>query len=189
MISSLAADAVPATPQYGALTPLSIHDVTIGPSGFWGARQQLNATAIIGHCEYWMEKVGWLGNFDAAARGALPHERRGREFTDADVYKLVEAMCWEHGRTGDATLDESIRSIVARIGAAQEADGYLNTNFGRPGQGGRYSDMEWGHELYNYGHLLQAAVARARTSGRDELFDIARRVADHVCAEFGPGRT
>lgn len=186
---TLADQAVPAAPLAPLLTPLTLDATTIAPEGFWGSRQQLNADAIIGHCEYWMEKVGWIANFDAAAEGRLPQDRQGREFSDADVYKLVEAMSWEHGRTGDPALEASIRSIVARIGAAQEADGYLNTHFGRPGQAARYTDLEWGHELYNFGHLLQAAVARARTSGRDELFDIALRVADHVCAQFGPDGT
>ena len=45
----------------------------------------------------------------------------------------------------------------------RSADGYLNTQFGRPGQRPRWSDLEWGHELYCFGHLFQAAVARART--------------------------
>ncbi|WP_434058807.1 beta-L-arabinofuranosidase domain-containing protein, partial [Escherichia coli] len=45
--------------------------------------------------------------------------------------------------------------------------------------------MEWGHELYNYGHLLQAAVARLRTHGHDQMVEVARRVADHICVAFG----
>ena len=77
--------------------------------------------------------------------------------------------------------------LTSAIAPAQEADGYLNTVFGRDGQRPRYSDLEWGHELYNDGHLLQAAVARARTTGPDELVATARRVADHVCDTFGPG--
>ena len=186
MTDTLAAQALPAAPTTGLLTPLPVGDVALEAHGFWGARQQLNATAIIRHCQYWMEKVGWIGNFDAAAEGRLPADRQGREFTDADVYKLIEAMSWEQGRSGDPELEASIVGLVARIAAAQEPDGYLNTQFGRQGQQPRYSDMEWGHELYNYGHLLQAAVARVRTSGRDQLFAVAQRVANHVCAEFGP---
>ena len=50
----------------------------------------------------------------------------------------------------------------------------------------RYTDLEWGHELYCYGHLIQAAVARLRTRGEDRLVEIARRAADHVCDAFGP---
>ena len=71
-------------------------------------------------------------------------------------------------------------------GDAQEADGYLNTRFGHRGPERRYTDLEWGHELYCYGHLIQAAVARLRTRGEDRLVEIARRAADHVCDAFGP---
>ena len=180
------ATAFPVAPSRGALRPLALSEVRI-ESGFWADMQGLNASAIIDHCEAWMEKVGWIGNFDAAVQGRLPADRRGREFSDSDVYKLLEAMAWEVGRTQDEQLDARLRALVARVAAAQETDGYLNTRFGRPGQGPRYSDLQWGHELYCYGHLLQAAVARGRTAGDDTLVTIARRAADHLCAVFGVG--
>src|SRR4029077_10853012 len=90
-------------------------------------------------------------------------------------------------RTGNREMDARLRALVERIAPVQEPDGYLNTHFGRPGQGGRYTDLRWGHELYCYGHLLQAAVARGRTTGNDRLVEIARRAADHVCDVFGDG--
>jgi uncharacterized protein len=173
-------------PGRGALTPVGGGGARIS-GGFWAELQGRNATAILRHCEDWMERLGWIGNFDAAVAGRLPAERAGREFSDSDVYKLVEAMAWEIGRTGDADLEARYAAIVARIVRAQEPDGYLNTNFGRPGQAPRYSDLEWGHELYCYGHLFQAAVARSRTHGEDDLVRAARRAADHVCDVFGPG--
>ena len=134
-----------------------------------------------------MERLGWIGNFDAALEGRLPGARRGREFSDSDVYKLLEAMAWEIGRTGDTGLEARYSAIVERIAPVQEPDGYLNTMFGRPGQGARYTDLEWGHELYCYGHLLQAAVARGRTAGDDLLVQVARRAADHLCDVFADG--
>lgn len=176
----------PVAPSTGALTPVGLTDVTI-TGGFWARMQELNATAIIDHAEHWMEKVGWIGNFDAAVEGRLPQDRRGREFSDSDVYKLMEAMAWEIGRTGDVDLEHRFNDLVARIQPVQEPDGYLNTMFGRPGQQPRYSDFEWGHELYCFGHLIQAGVARARTHGHDAFVDIALRAADHVCDVFGPG--
>ncbi|MGM7697080.1 glycoside hydrolase family 127 protein [Microbacterium sp. A84] len=181
-----AAAALPVAPSHGALRPLALSQVRID-SGFWADRQELNASAIIEHCENWMEKVGWIGNFDAAVEGRLPADRRGREFSDSDVYKLIEAMAWEFGRTQNDRLDARLRALVARIEPAQESDGYLNTRFGRVGQEPRYSDLQWGHELYCYGHLLQAAVARGRTVGEDALVQIARRAADHLCEVFGVG--
>ncbi|GIE54518.1 hypothetical protein Ani05nite_80520 [Amorphoplanes nipponensis] len=176
----------PAAPGSGRLRPLGLREVTLR-AGFWGRRQEINRSASLAHIEHWLEREGWLGNFDAAVAGRLPGARRGREFADTEVYKLLEAMAWEHGRTGDAGLDARFRAIVARVAAAQEPDGYLNTNFGRPGQAARYSDLEWGHELYSFGHLIQAGVARARAFGPDPLVEVAVRAADHVCEVFGPG--
>ncbi|MCL2594153.1 MAG: glycoside hydrolase family 127 protein [Promicromonosporaceae bacterium] len=176
---------LPFAPSAAKWRPLGINEVTI-EGGFWGERQGLNASALIDHVEHWLEKLGWTGNFDAAVQGRLPADRAGREFSDSEVYKLLEGMAWELGRSDDAELQARYDALVARVAAAQEPDGYLNTMFGRPGQGERYSDMEWGHELYCFGHLIQAGVARARTVGLDDtLVRVVIRAADHVCAEFG----
>ncbi|ROP43173.1 glycoside hydrolase family 127 protein [Pseudokineococcus lusitanus] len=177
----------PVLPSTGALRPLGLDEVRV-TGGRWARRQDVNARATLAHVEHWLEREGWLGNFDAAVEGRLPHDRRGREFSDSEVYKLLEALSWEHGRTGDAWADARVRAITARVAAAQEPDGYLGTMFGRPGQAPRWSALEWGHELYCLGHLVQAAVARARTVGTDDdLVRVAVRAADHLCDVFGPG--
>ena len=169
------------------LRPISMDDIHIDPSSYWGHWQSVNAETMIDHCASWMERVGWVGNLEAAALGTLPESRRGREFTDSDVYKLIEAMSWEQGRLPTAKREQEIQRLIGIVANAQEPDGYINTGFGREGQAPRYSDFEWGHELYCYGHLLQAAVARMRTHGSDQFEDVARRVADHVCEMFGEG--
>ncbi len=178
----------PVVPSRGRLRPLALDEVTIS-GGFWAQRQHINAAATLDHIEHWLEREGWIANFDLAAAGELPAGRRGREFSDSEVYKYLEAVAWEIGRTGDPALEDRLRKVVARVAAAQEPDGYLNTVFGRPGQGERWSDLEWGHELYCIGHLLQAAVARARTrpGADDGLVEVARGAADLVCTVFGPG--
>ena len=174
----------PVAPSRALWHPLGLDEVTI-TGGFWGDLQRLNATTMIDHVEGWLERLGWIGNFDAAVEGRLPLDRKGREFSDSETYKLLEAMAWEVGRTGDADLDRRLRALTARVAAAQEPDGYISTMFGRPGQRPRWSDLEWGHELYCIGHLVQAGVARARTHGDDELVRVAMRAADLVCREFG----
>lgn len=148
-------------------------------------RQSLNHEVTLPHVQEWLERMEWTTNFDHAVAGELPQKRRGREFSDSEVYKLLEGMSWEVARTGDEELEHSLRHLTARVAAAQEPDGYLNTMFGRPGQAPKYSDLEWGHELYCYGHLIQAGVARARTHGEDQLVRVALAAADHVCREFG----
>ncbi|MFT4108226.1 glycoside hydrolase family 127 protein [Propionicimonas sp.] len=180
--------AAPVQPRTGRLHPLGIDEVRI-TGGFWAERQRTNASATLPHIFAWLEREGWLGNFDLAARGGLPQGRRGREFSDSEVYKYLEAVSWQLGNGQDAALEARFRATVARVAAAQEPDGYLNTNFGRPGQGARWSDLAMGHELYCLGHLFQAAVARGRTApGADDgLLGIAVRAADLVCGVFGEG--
>ncbi|RYV49943.1 glycoside hydrolase family 127 protein [Pengzhenrongella frigida] len=178
-------DGRPVAPSQGTRRGLGIGEITV-TGGFWAGRQDINSTSTLQHCGAWMDRLGWLANFDRVADGTTGPGRPGWQFSDSEVYKLMEALAWDFGRTQDPRTDQVLRDLTARIAGAQDDDGYLNTFFGHVGQKGRYSDLEMGHELYCVGHLLQAAVARLRTSGADPLVDIARRAADHVCREFGP---
>ena len=175
----------PVVPSTGALRPLPLGDLRL-TGGYWADWQQRNADTVIRHCETWMERIGWTGNFDAAASGE-PFDHAGIEFVDSEVYKLLEAMAWQLGVQHDDDLAERYDRLVERVAGAQDADGYLHTSFGRPWQRPRWSDLEWGHELYSMGHLLQAAVARLRTAGGGRLVDVAVRVADHLVDVFGTG--
>lgn len=176
----------PVVPNQSSLRPLGLDEVRI-TGGFWGTRQRVNAEHTLAHIHDRLESEGWLANFDLASTGTLPAGRRGREFSDSEVYKYLEALAWEIGRSGSAELEERLRSTVGRVARAQAADGYLNTRFGRDGQPPRWSDLEWGHELYCLGHLFQAAVARERTrpGADDGLLTVATAAADLVCEVFG----
>jgi uncharacterized protein len=176
--------ATPAAPSRGRLRPLGLADVRI-TGGFWADRQRVNATATLEHCVGWMDRLGWTGNFEAVVQGRIGEGRNGREFSDSEVYKLSEALSWERARAGGTDTSETLDRLTGLVARAQHPDGYLSTAFGNPGQPARYTDLEWGHELYCYGHLIQAAVARARAEGDNELTAVGRRVADHVCATFG----
>jgi uncharacterized protein len=175
--------AVTVAPGRGALMPLGIDAVRI-TGGFWAQRQEVNATATLKHCLGWMDRLGWIANFDRTAAGE-GGERAGREFSDSEIYKLLEALAWESARSGDTWAESTFSGLARRVIAAQQPDGYLHTKFGGPGQASRYSDLEWGHELYCAGFLLQAAVARARTAGPDDFVAGAMRLADHICEVFG----
>jgi uncharacterized protein len=173
-------------PSSSVLRPLGPGDVILA-DGFWGSRQEVNHLATIPHSLSWMERLGWIANFTVANEGRTPLDRRGRGFTDANVYNLLEALTWETDRSRDESLQAVLDRITSVVGFAQEPDGYLNTRYGHQGAAIRYSDLEWGHELFCYGHLIQAGVADLRTGRSGELSQIARRAADHVCETFGPG--
>jgi DUF1680 family protein len=152
--------------------------------GFWGQRQDVNANATLMHCLDSMVRTGWIENFHVTAAGVNREQRPGREFSDSEIYKLTEAMAWEVGRSQSAFTAAELTKLADTIASAQAADGYLNTAFGQTGLPPRYSDLEWGHELYCHGHLIQAGVADARTGADSGLFEIATRAADHVCRTF-----
>ncbi|MEV6305728.1 beta-L-arabinofuranosidase domain-containing protein [Actinoplanes sp. NPDC051861] len=170
----------PVRPRRSRLRPVGPDRVRI-TGGFWAELQERNRDAILPHIAEWLDRTGWLANF---ANG--PAERRGREFSDSEIYKFLEALAWELGREENPKLQEIYDKSVKAVAAAQKTDGYLSTRFGREGQEPRWSDLEWGHELYCIGHLIQAAVARARTGHPgDLLVQVAQKAADLVCDTFG----
>ena len=179
-------EAAPTIPATSVLRAVGVDRIVLDPDGFWGARVRRNTDATLGHCLGWLERAGWLGNLDLVASGDTLAARRGREFSDSEIYKLLEAYCWEAAARPDPALEAVIAALTERIAAAQDDDGYLSTAFGHVGRPARWSDLEWGHELYCIGHLLQAAVARLRSRGEDRLVGVARRAADLVCDVFGP---
>jgi hypothetical protein len=177
---------LPVAPSTTRLRPLGLTEVRI-TGGFWGQRQDVNANATLTHCLDSMVRTGWIENFHVTAAGLNREQRPGREFSDSEIYKLTEAMAWEVGRSQSAFTAAELTKLADTIASAQAADGYLNTAFGQTGLPPRYSDLEWGHELYCHGHLIQAGVADARTGADSGLFEIATRAADHVCRTFGAG--
>lgn len=178
--------AAPVLPRSRSVfTPIPVTGVAI-TGGFWAAKQTLNRDAIIPHCDHSLERVGWVENFRAAVRGTLETERVGRLFTDSEIYKTMEAMAWENAREDSSHFRARLEELAGLLEKTQQEDGYLNTFYGYPGGPERYSDMDLGHELYCYGHLLQAAVAGMRAGGPETLQSVALRVADHICDTFGP---
>lgn len=170
----------------GRLRPLPFDAVTLttgGPLGTWQAR---NRTATLPHVLERLETSGVLDNLRIAA-GLQGGTHRGFNFADTDLHKTLEALAWEAGRVPDDQPWEAfVTDAVALLAQAQRPDGYLDSHVQLTAPGEAFADLRWGHELYVLGHLLQAAVARARTTGRTDLLDVAVRFAALVDDRFGP---
>ncbi|SOD66831.1 hypothetical protein SAMN06297387_12741 [Streptomyces zhaozhouensis] len=155
--------------------------------------QRRNATATLPHALAEITAAGNLDNFRRVADGDRSPggegAYRGRyPFLDTDVYKTLEGLVYElaRGSTGPEAR-EFWEESVALIEAAQAPDGYLGTYHQSPDTPkSPWEDLAWGHELYNLGHLTQAAVAAARQLGDRRLLDAARRFADLAVARYGP---
>lgn len=126
-----------------------------------------------------------IDNFRVAA-GELEAPHRGVVFGDTDAYKWLEAVafCAGNGETEYLSQADDLIDLLAR---AQQPDGYLNTYFTVCHPELRWKNLTEGHELYSAGHLIEAAVAYYRTTGKRKLLDIAIRFADLIYRTFGEG--
>ena len=160
--------------------------------GFWRARLEVNRTASIPHIHRQNETTGRVANFERAA-GLKPGKYDGRRFNDTDIYKWIEAASYSLKRTPDAALSAQIDRLADLIAKSQEPDGYLmparsiDPANPAPGMGPeRWVHLNGSHELYNFGHLYEAAVAHFDATGKRTLLDVALKNANLVAATFGP---
>lgn len=167
------------------LRPIDGRGVAIR-DGLLADRQRVNREVTLLRGAEELERAGTLDNFRIAA-GRARGERRGMVFSDSDVYKWVEALAWEIGREPSAELERLAVETVELVAAAQQPDGYLNTWAQIVDPAWRWSDLATGHELYCAGHLFQAGVALARTTGDASLLAVARRFADLIDDVFRGG--
>ncbi len=168
-----------------AVQPVPIEAVRI-ESGFWrGWLDRLyDVTLPTQHAQ--CEATGRLDNIRRVS-GRVDAPFRGRYYDESDVYKWLEAASWALVGREDRRLRALVDALVDDIAAAQQPDGYLHTYFALERADQRYTDLINKHELYCAGHLIQAGIAHRRATGTDALLDVAVRLADHICAEFGPG--
>lgn len=168
-----------------AVTPLGGRTVRI-IGGLPGAWQRRNREATIPHV---IGQLHEAGNAENLSRLLVenPAPYRGRyPFLDTDLYKTLEGLAYELAAGEDEAIRGFYEDVIALLTAVQADDGYLNSRFQDPGSGKKpWSDLAWGHELYNLGHLIQAAVAARRQLADDRLLTIATRFADLVLARFG----
>ena len=174
-------------------TPVPMTSVTFADA-FWAPRLETVRTVTIGAAFRQSEATGRIRNFEIAAREATGEFCSRYAFDDSDVYKLIEGASYALQVKPDAALDGYLDTLIGRIARAQEPDGYLYTartiDPSKPmAMAGkeRWSNLEHSHELYNLGHLYEAAVAHYQATGKQTLLAVAARSADLVAKTFGPG--
>lgn len=180
--------AAPALPvaDVAAHQPLDLRSVRLS-TGTLADWQTLNAAATIPHCIENLETSGVIDNLRRVV-GESGAEYRGFVFADSDLYKVVEAVAWEIARTGTTEHDAWLDSVIGLVARVQEPSGYVMSWIQGVHPEKKFAELEWTHEMYVLGHMVQAAVALDRATGRHDLLDIARAFVDLVDRRFGPGR-
>ncbi len=197
----------PALLSAAALTAAA-HDYPIQPvpftavhfhDRFWSPKLDTNRTVTIPAAFSQCEKSGRMDNF-ARAAAVLRGEKISNlnspsfPFDDTDPYKVLEGASFALSVQPDAAMDAYLDKLIALIASAQEPDGYLYTtrtiNPQHPhqwsGTNRWVNDPGLSHELYDAGHLFEAACAHYQATGKTNLLNVARREADLLVKTFGP---
>ncbi len=181
------------------IAPEPFTDVSIENNSFWGQRLEASRNVTVPLAFSKCESEGRYRNFETAAHHLQGFDTSGVRvggypFDDTDVYKTIEGASYLLQTYPDKGLEAYIDSVLEIVANAQEEDGYLYTartmNPQHPHEwagAGRWDNEEdLSHELYNLGHMVEAAIAHYQATGKRSFLDIALRYADCVCREIGP---
>jgi DUF1680 family protein len=101
---------------------------------------------------------------------------------------VLEGAAYSLADHPDPALEKTVDEVIAKIAAAQQPNGYLNTYFTLAEPDKKWTNLAVMHELYCAGHLMEGAVAHFRATGKKTFLDVAVKLADHIDATFGPGK-
>lgn len=189
---------------YGGIATAQVKDYPIQPVAFtkvkladkfWSPRIEVNRTVTIPASFARCENTGRVKNFEMAATHTGSFCTK-YPFDDTDIYKTIEGASYSMAVHPDPKLKAYVDSLITIVGKAQEPDGYLYTArtidplhpHSWAGSERWVKENELSHELYDSGHLFEAASAHYLATGERNFLNIALKNADLLVKTFGPGK-
>ncbi|KAH8799841.1 hypothetical protein F5884DRAFT_848025 [Xylogone sp. PMI_703] len=109
-------------------------------------------------------------------------------FWDSDIAKWIEGACYFLMWNQNEEIDTAVKELVEMIRSASQEDGYLNIHFTVVEPSKRFTNLRDLHELYNAGHLIEAALAHNQLYNSDLLMEPIIKYVDLLCRTFGKGK-
>lgn len=153
---------------------------------FWSAWQKTLCEETIPHIYKQLVNTGRIAHFDKVVAGGGEFE--GLYFNDSDVYKWLEAASYALVISPNPETERIVDEVIAKLAAAQEPDGYLNTFFQLRHPNLKFRNLGALHEIYSIGHLVEAGCAHWECTGKRTLLDVAVKAAELIMSIFGPGK-
>lgn len=176
------------------ISPIPFSKVKIQDE-FWSKKIKTNHDVTIPIAYDQSQQTGRIDNFRIAASLQEGEFCTEYPFDDTDIYKIIEAMSYSIQTYPDKKMEVQMDYLIDLIAKAQEPDGYIYTTrtIGKnthPWAGAARWELvhELSHELYNLGHMFEAATAHYTATGKRSFLDIAIKAADLIDREFGPGK-
>ena len=150
--------------------------------GFWKSRYDLNKNTSIQNVRNRFEESG---RFDALRFNYLKTGKKPHIFYDSDVAKWIEGVAYIMTKDPDSMKEHEalIDELVDCMEKAQRDDGYLNSTHQQIDPHLIFQNRGR-HELYCAGHLMEAAIAYHKASGKDKLLKIMEKYAECINNAF-----
>lgn len=159
-------------------------DVKINDN-FWNDKIETVQNVTINQCLDKCVETGRIENFKVAGN-LTDGMHKGIVYDDSDVFKILEGAAYSLSQRSNIALEKRVDEIIDFIAAAQEDSGYLNTYYTIRGEK-PWTDMDK-HEMYNGGHMIEAAIAYKNATGKEKFLEVVINFANHLLDQFGPGK-
>ncbi len=177
------------------ITPVNIKNVKLTDE-FWLPIIKKVQEKTIEYAIQKCEEEGRLDNFLIAGKQKEGTVKGQMPFDDTDVYKIIEGASNTLISEPNPKLEKLLDSLISIVKIGQEKDGYLTTwrtiNPAKPPctwvpviEGKRWESLQISHELYNSGHMIEAAVVHFEATGKRNFLDIAIKNANLLVRTFG----
>ena len=150
---------------------------------FWAPRVKINHERTIPIQYQHLLSTGRIDGIDPEYK---PGDRTAHHiFWDSDVAKWMESASYSLATHPDKELERQLDEVIAKFAKLQRDDGYMNSWFTAVEPDKRWTNLRDWHELYCAGHLMEAAVAHYRATGKRTFLDMVCRYADYIATVFG----
>lgn len=185
----------PIVKEKETLTPISFEQVILQDQ-FWLPRLKTQKQTLVPFAlektEPAIENLRRVGEYLKTGKGKLENLPR---YVASDLFKVMEGAAYLLTLEKHPELEKQMDEIIEIIAEAQCPDGYLYEWFTAPfkkkngwGAGDKpYTFVVHSHELYNMGHMYEAAVAYYRATGKRKWLDVAEKNAQHINKVFFEG--
>ena len=177
------------------LNPVSFNEVKL-EDNFWLPRLHTQKEVLVPFAldktKPAVENLKRTANFLNGIPDELPFPHR---FVASDLYKVMEGAAYLLKLYPDSELEAEMDRIIDIISEAQQEDGYnyeshvTGVSKSRINEMGEkpYSYVVHSHELYNMGHMYEAAIAYFQATGKDKWLKVAEENAKHINKVFFEG--
>lgn len=175
------------------LTPIAFNEVGLNDN-FWAPRLETQVHTLVPFAlektQPAVDNLQKAGKYLQGDTTDLPFTHR---YISSDLYKVMEGAAYLLMVNEDPKLEQQLDEIIDIIASAQQEDGYLyvahTTGVADPKNMGKrpYDYVVHSHELYNMGHMYEAAIAYYQATGKDKWLKVAEKNAQHVNRVFFEG--